>query len=129
METIEKSLYQLVKDRMKELRKKHKLTQKEVADKLGITVQHYQQVETGNTLPNLRIISKMSGLFDVHPSYFFNTTDITIVDKEGNVLVEGLDIEELFVLRDAAKLSPEAKKSIIEYIRFKQFEAQNVKRE
>lgn len=124
LENVEWYLYHTVKERMKELRKKNKLTQKEVADKLGVTVQHYQQVETGSTPPNLRIISKMCELFNVHPSYFFHPTDVSIIDKEGNVLLDNLDIDEVFVLRSISKLSPEAKRSIIEYITFKNFEAQ-----
>lgn len=110
---------------MRELRKDHKLTQLDVANKLGVTVQHYQQIESGNTPPNLRIIIKMCEVFDVHPSYFFNDDNVTVVDKDGQVVIEDLYINDVMILQSTGQLSPEAKKSIMEYIRFKHFEEMN----
>lgn len=125
MSNVEKSIYQLVKKKMRELRKDHKLTQLDVANKLGVTVQHYQQIESGNTPPNLRIIIKMCEVFDVHPSYFFNDDNVTVVDKDGQVVIEDLYINDVMILQSTGQLSPEAKKSIMEYIRFKHFEEMN----
>jgi DNA-binding XRE family transcriptional regulator len=50
----EKELYSQIKGKMKHLRKKNKLTQSDIAKKLNVTVQHYQQVESGTTPPNLK---------------------------------------------------------------------------
>ncbi|NLO97003.1 MAG: helix-turn-helix transcriptional regulator [Peptococcaceae bacterium] len=122
--TIEKEVYKQIKARMKDLRKKNKLTQLELAKKLQITVQHYQQVETGTTPPNLKILSKLCEIFDVHPSYFFAKKDVSIINKDGNILADNIDLYGLTVLKNTANLSPEAKKSIIEFIKFKQYEAQ-----
>lgn len=119
----EKALYSLVKKNMRKLRKKHKLTQAEVAQKLGITVQHYQQIESGKTPPNLRIVSKMCEVFGVHPSYFFSEADLSVIDKDGQVLAEDLSTNDLLILRSSSGLSPEAQESVLEYIRFKYFEA------
>jgi hypothetical protein len=59
----------------------------------------------------------------VHPSYFFDQKDITIINKDGNVIADNLHLEDLIVLKSLTGLSPEAKKSIIEFIKFKQYEA------
>ncbi|NLM22448.1 MAG: helix-turn-helix transcriptional regulator [Peptococcaceae bacterium] len=122
--TIEKEVYKQIKSKMKSLRRQNKLTQLELAKKLNITVQHYQQIETGTTPPNLKILSKLCAIFDVHPSYFFEEKSISIINKEGNILADNIDPYGLTVLQNTANLSPEAKKSIIDFIKFKQYEAQ-----
>ena len=127
MKSKEHEFYQLVKQKMQELRKRHKLTQSEVADKLGVTVQHYQQIETGSTDPNLRIIVGLSDIYDVHPSYFFNTQDISIINKDGKVVIEDLYIQDVIAFQSSAELSDEAKRSVAEYVRFKHFEEQERK--
>jgi len=119
----EEKLHALIKENMQRLRKQKKLTQAEVAKIIGVTVQHYQQIETGSTAPNLRIIYKLCNAFNVHPSYFFNEADFSIIDKEGNVLIDELSKEDVMALKSAVHLSPEAKKSILEYIRFKYYES------
>lgn len=127
MKNTEHKLYQLVKQKMQELRKRHKLTQSDVADKLGVTVQHYQQVETGNTAPNLRIIIGLSDIYDVHPSYFFNTQDVSVINKDGEVIIEDLYIQDVIAFQSSVELSDEAKRSVAEYVRFKHFEEQERK--
>lgn len=124
MKNIEESLYQSIKEKMKTLRKSHKKTQLQVAKALDVTVQHYQQVESGSTPPNLRILSGMSEIFNVHPSYFFTTSNISVIDKDGKIVIEDLDLDVVVALQSVSELPPEAKKSIIEYIRFKAFESQ-----
>lgn len=50
---------------LKELRRETGLTQREVADKLGITYQSYQAYELGITVPTLQNFIKLAKLFDV----------------------------------------------------------------
>ncbi|NLL52391.1 MAG: helix-turn-helix transcriptional regulator [Peptococcaceae bacterium] len=122
--TIEKEVYKQIKGKMKSLRRQNKLTQLELAKKLNVTVQHYQQIETGTTAPNLKIISKLCAIFDVHPSYFFEVKNVSIINKDGNILADNIDLYGLTVLQNTTNLSPEAKKSIIDFIKFKQYEEQ-----
>lgn len=120
-ERQEEALYQLVKENMQRLRKQYNLTQAEMAAKLGITMQHYQQMETGKTPPNLRIIAKMCQAFNVHPSYFFSTTDLSVIDADGKILLQNLSTDDIAVLRSAVDLPSIAKQSILEFIRFQSF--------
>ncbi|OPL09824.1 MAG: hypothetical protein AVO34_05255 [Firmicutes bacterium ML8_F2] len=118
-------LYTLVRENMKQLRKDSGLTQTQVAQKIGVTLQHYQQIESGGSPPNLRIIYKLCEAFNVHPGYFFTDINLSLIDQEGNILARELSTEDIIALRSATGLSPEAKKSVLEYIKFKHFEALN----
>ncbi len=64
MENIEKYLRNLPLN-LKQLRKSAGFTQKQLADKLGITYQSYQAYEYGKTLPSLPIILSVAEIFDV----------------------------------------------------------------
>lgn len=55
------------------LRKKAKLTQQDVAEKLGITRSFYGMIETGDRNPTLDLARKIAGLFNVDiEELFFN---------------------------------------------------------
>lgn len=64
MENIEKYLYNLSLN-LKQLRKSACLTQKELAEKVGITYQSYQSYEYAKTLPSLPIILALAEILDV----------------------------------------------------------------
>lgn len=49
--------------KLKEARKKRKLTQEKLAEKLGITQAHVSQLETGARIPRLNIYAKIYELF------------------------------------------------------------------
>lgn len=51
-------------DRLKELRKEKKLTQKEIAEQIGIKQNSYSDWETGKNEPNLENIVKLSRILD-----------------------------------------------------------------
>ena len=50
---------------IKEIRKKNNLTQKELADKLGVTYQAVSKWETGLNIPDIAIIRQISKMYDV----------------------------------------------------------------
>jgi transcriptional regulator, cro/CI family len=51
-------------DKLKELRKEKKLTQKEIAEQIGIKQNSYSDWETGKNEPNLENIVKLSRILD-----------------------------------------------------------------
>ncbi len=57
-------LYQLSKN-LKVLRKQFGYTQKQVAERLGITHQSYYAYESGITVPTLQNFIKLARLYDV----------------------------------------------------------------
>lgn len=57
-------LYNLPKN-LKRLRKENNLTQKQVAEKLGIKHQSYQAYENGLSVPTLQNFIKLTKVFEV----------------------------------------------------------------
>lgn len=52
-------------ERLKEQRNKHKLTQKYVAEQIGVTLRAYQQYEQGKYEPNIEKLIKLADLFGI----------------------------------------------------------------
>lgn len=51
---------------LKEARKKAGMTQKEVAEYLGVTTRAYQHIENGNYLGKIEHWDKLEDLFNIH---------------------------------------------------------------
>ena len=65
----------MLRKRLIELRKKHKKTQKEMADLLGITRPAYTAYESGNRHPDYESLLKIAEFFDVSTDYLLGATD------------------------------------------------------
>jgi len=64
----------LFSDRVKELRKARKMTQRQMADALGITERSYQRYEAENNPKNETLI-KLADFFDVSTDYLLGRSD------------------------------------------------------
>jgi len=62
-------------ERIKQLRKERKLTQRELADKLGISHGSVALYETGDRKPDPEMINKIADFFDVTVDYLFGRTE------------------------------------------------------
>lgn len=56
-------------ERLRELRRRSTLTQKEIAAKLNISVSAYQYYESGKSQPNLERLVMLADMFDVSTDY------------------------------------------------------------
>ncbi|MED0670611.1 helix-turn-helix domain-containing protein [Aneurinibacillus aneurinilyticus] len=56
-------------DRLRELRKKHKLTQKDIANYLGITESGYGYYEQGRNEPSIETLRKLAQKYNVSITY------------------------------------------------------------
>ena len=61
--------------RLKELRLQHDLSQKDIANYLGITVAAYSFYERGNREPNVSILKKLAEYFNVSLDYLMGMED------------------------------------------------------
>lgn len=68
-------------ERLKELRKKNRYTQKELAKILNITQTALSRLESGTTSANEDIIIKVADLFNVSADYLLGRTDIKNIYK------------------------------------------------
>lgn len=64
-------LYAFYKN-LKNLRLQYKYTQKQVAEKLGIKYQSYQNYERGITIPTLLHFFELADIFDISLDEFVN---------------------------------------------------------
>ena len=61
--------------RLKELRKEHKKTQKEVAQYLEVGLRAYQFYESATNYPNIPGLIKLADFFDVTTDYLLGRSD------------------------------------------------------
>lgn len=79
--------------RLKELREKRKMSQRQVADKIGVTASAISAYETGIRMPGGAAITALSNLFLVSPDYLLGNSDTpTQSSREGNVVSDDLDL-------------------------------------
>lgn len=74
------------KDRLRDLRKKKKLTQSQAAEYLDVSVRTYKNYELGNCLPRYRkIYEQLADLYDVDINYLLVEDDflLEVKDKYG----------------------------------------------
>ena len=61
--------------RLLDLRKPHNLTQRDVADYLGIAQPSYLRYENGKAEPTLENLAKLADLFDVSADYLLGRSE------------------------------------------------------
>ncbi|GHU35605.1 transcriptional regulator [Bacilli bacterium] len=81
----------MLQKRMKELRLEAKLTQKEVAEKLGISTAFYGQWETGKRTPASKNLQKIADVFNVSVDYLLGNTD----EKNPSKFGDDIDLYEI----------------------------------
>ena len=95
-------------DRLKELRKVKGVTQRQMADLLGIAERNYQRYETGVVDPTASNATKLADFFEVSVDYLIGRVNFWH-DKEGHIVVKvppdifGTTDEELAEMERNAK--------------------------
>lgn len=81
-----------VGDRIKHLRKNNNLTQKEFAERVGISRSTLAGYETNQIEPSLNVVFKISSEFGIRPSYFLRTMCVEFPKEDENVdIISKLD--------------------------------------
>lgn len=62
-------------DALKRFRKEHRLTQKDVALKLGVQESAYQRYEQGRSLPSIAVVTKIADAYGVSIDYLVGRSD------------------------------------------------------
>lgn len=113
--TATKTTLELLRD----LREDHDMSQRQVAEVLGISQQQYSQYENGgNELP-LRHFAKLTELFDVSADYLLGRTQRPASGSVQNVLVTR-DCSCTELVDKVLALSGEGRKAVLEYVAFQQ---------
>ena len=65
----------VIADRLKECRKQKNITQKEVAEHIGVTASSYQKYELAERTPSVETLIKLADYFDVTLDYLMGRRD------------------------------------------------------
>lgn len=95
-----------LKERLKEQRKIHKLTQSNVAEFLGISESAYGYYEQGRNEPSIASLKSLADKYNVNTSYLLGETDIPSKDI-AKVIVAG---EEITLTAEEYKVFEELKR-------------------
>ncbi len=71
MQKYEVMYHKIIADNIKKLRKSHKLSQENFAEKINCSREFVSRMENLKEKPSLKMLLKLSFLFNVAPSYFF----------------------------------------------------------
>lgn len=56
-------------DRVKELRKKRRLTQEQLAEKIGVSLQYVSEIERGLSMPSMQVFLRLLEVLDASADY------------------------------------------------------------
>lgn len=70
-------------DKLKSLRIEKKLTQKQVADRIGLAVSAVSSYESGTRYPSYDVLVKLAYIFHVSTDYLVGMTDTRSIDVTG----------------------------------------------
>lgn len=76
-------------DKLKSLRLEKKLTQKQVADRIGLAISAVSSYESGSRYPSYEVLVQLARIFHVTTDYLLGMTDKRSID------VTGLDDSEI----------------------------------
>lgn len=76
-------------EKLKSLRLEKKLTQKQVADMIGLAISAVSSYESGNRYPSYDVLVQLARIFHVSTDYLLGMTD------KRNIDVTGLDDSEI----------------------------------
>ena len=82
-------------DRIKQLRKQKGLTQKEMAEAVGVGVSTIAMWESGKRTPSFKLLNELSDLFDKSIDYILGTSDDDRSPKLNDAQVEQLGTWEI----------------------------------
>ena len=111
----------MLKDRIKKLRKKKNLSQRDLAKEINLSPSTIAMYETGKRKPDADKLKQIASYFNVSIDYLLGNTDER---KPVNELIkneEAVEIEELLeryqVMLEGDELDESAKKSVIDFLR------------
>ena len=70
-------------EKLKSLRIEKKLTQKQVADRIGLAISAVSSYESGTRSPSYDVLAKLARIFHVSTDYLLGMTDTRNVDVTG----------------------------------------------
>ncbi len=70
-------------EKLKSLRMEKKLTQKQIADRIGLAISAVSSYESGSRYPSYDVLIKLSRIYHVSTDYLLGITDKRSIDVSG----------------------------------------------
>jgi transcriptional regulator with XRE-family HTH domain len=93
--------------RIKELRKQQNLTQKELADELGVSMGSIGFYENQERTPDIDFLNSASDYFDVSADYLLGRTDVKSQDIDVRTMSEKLGLSEEVLIKIKRYIDPD----------------------
>lgn len=103
------------KDKLKEFRKNNKMTQKDLAEKLGVSRSNIAEMEAGRVKGRLETIEKLSEISGHPLTYWANCEEIDIRLFE-SIRVLGTALIKAGKIKEDGKIPEEFKESVLEQL-------------
>ncbi len=90
----------LLGKRIREYRLKHKLTQSQLAEQLGIDDKHLSRIELGKNMPNPQLLETLAEIFNIEIKDLFEFTHLDTpenIRQELNRIISTLDDEQIIL--------------------------------
>ena len=71
----------MLPDSLKRFRQKFQLTQKNVANALGVRESSYQRYEHGKVVPSVNVMIKLSNIYNVSVDYLVGLSDVPTIQR------------------------------------------------
>lgn len=81
-------------DNLKQLRWENNLTQKELAEKVGISKSSIGFYENGDRIPDINTLSALADFFNVSTDYLLGRTDVKSMDLDTRIISEKTGLSE-----------------------------------
>jgi len=95
-------------EKLREIRKKRKITQDDVAEHLGILRQSYSAYERGISVPDTHQLKKLADFFGVSTDYFFGGASASLHTAQNEQ-----EKQLLMLSRRAEKIPPAQREKLI----------------
>jgi transcriptional regulator with XRE-family HTH domain len=102
MPKLEKTFTKTIGQKVKALRRINKLTQIELASKMGLTFQQVQKYEKGISSLNPDRLKQIASIFDVKVGYFFDESDKD--NQELQIISENRKLVEVMKINDGENM-------------------------
>ena len=94
-------------EKLRLLRKEHKFTQKQLAERIGVAISAVSSYESGVRFPTYDTLIKLARIYHVSTDYLLGLTDIRPIDTTG---LNTNEIEAINAVINALRNSKETKK-------------------
>lgn len=108
-------------ENLKKLRKEKKLSQKEVADAIGVARSTYTQYELGDSQPAYEILKKLAEFFDVSVDYLLGIDHLRNRPSDAEKFEENikkLDPKRVILFNDFANMDEEDFEQLVQFAKF-----------